>query len=73
MKLAQGAARLCLRPRFQGFLSVLANEPVGDEHEAAVVLRKECRIQSRSELNTDPEAGKRYYQLIRQFNDWMNG
>ena len=72
MRYTQGAARLCQRPNFQRFLAWLTNQAVQDANQAAVALRTQCQIQSRRELNTNPEAGKRYQQLIRQFNDWMN-
>ncbi|OCH60883.1 hypothetical protein A6D98_09795 [Aliivibrio fischeri] len=73
MKYARGAGLLCTRRSFQRFLSETASQPVSNEEQAAAVLRQRCQVQSRRELDSCLEAKQRYQQVIRQFNDWMNG
>lgn len=58
-RLSTWAALRCREPAFQAFLGV------DDEAEAAEKVRQLCGVQSRSELDRDPEAAQRLHEIIR--------
>lgn len=58
-RLSTWAALRCKEPEFQRFLRV------PDEATAAHSVRAICEIKSRSELDSNPEAAKRFHQFVR--------
>lgn len=66
-RLSQWAALRCRDPLFQEFLGVKT------EVSAAHVVRRRCKVESRGDLDRDPEAAQRFHELIRlpfsRFND----
>lgn len=57
---------------FRRFLSELTRQSVTTEADSAAAVRAFCKVTSRSELNTNPQAAAHYRELIRLFNNWMN-
>lgn len=64
---SERAAMLCGNPEFGRFLGNASGYPVG-EYDTANVLRARLSISSRRELDTDPEARKRFEILENEFN-----
>jgi hypothetical protein len=78
--LARTAGILCSNPQFRRFLA--ERFPVDwkdfsdleDADRAAAVVRTACDIKSRSELDSNAEARRRYDRLIGlPFSSWRNG
>lgn len=70
-KLARTAAIMCANPTFHLWLQS-KGVPVSTAEAAAQWMRSELNIQSRAELDTDPEAEQRFHTLIRKpFRDWQ--
>lgn len=69
---AQQAGILCNDPRFQRFAATRCGFPDTEfnAHAAAEYLRDCCRIDSRSRLNTDSAAMKRFQTLRTEFDAW---
>lgn len=69
--LSQQAFLLCRSLGFQQFaehkLNFAHENPAAREQMAADFMRSFCRIQSRSELDTDGRAGMAYQQLLAEF------
>jgi hypothetical protein len=68
--LSQYAAMLCKEPEFLAFLEV--HVPTTKEEgftwnptTAAEWMRQTCQVPSRALLDTDPDAAKRFHQLVR--------
>lgn len=57
--LSRWAALRCKEPEFQRFLRC------PDEATAAHSVRAICEVKSRSELDSNPAAAKRFHQFIR--------
>jgi len=57
----------CNEPEFWTFLENLerVNFPIGNKDEAAYWVRKLCGVESRAEIDNDPEAAERFHRLIR--------
>jgi hypothetical protein len=72
--LAQKAALLCGDEDFRKFLSdALPHSGVPqDADEAAAFVRELCQVESRSEFDSDPEAGQRWLELEAQFTAWLD-
>ena len=68
MSLARGAGMLCQNPKFRAFLSAEFGERLDSEKKAAKVVRDVCQVKSRAELDTNREAGRRWQQLVKEFN-----
>jgi hypothetical protein len=71
-KLSQQAAMLCGEGRFQAFLS--AQCPNGfpyDDIESARRVRVLCRVDSRAELDANPEAAARWRNLKAEYEAWL--
>lgn len=68
--LTRTAAILCGNPEFQHFLAErfpqawFEARDFPNAERAAAVVRRACRINSRTELDTDPAAALRYHALI---------
>lgn len=63
-ELCKLAARWCKDPDFLGWLSAKADE-ISTEEEAAVYMRYMCCIDSRSELDHNPEAAALFNEHFR--------
>lgn len=67
---ARAAAILCGKPDFQQFLAHKhraaweQSQFMSHTERAAAVLRVACGIESRTQLDTDPDARRRYDQAI---------
>lgn len=70
MDLTKGAAIFCHKPRFLRFLAVKSDRDVLDSAAAAEVVRLLCGVKSRRELNTNPDAAKKWFGLVCEFNQW---
>lgn len=69
--LAQRAAILCGDPVYQRFLSEqFRNLHVSNPDAAATVTRDMCKVKSRAEFDTDPEAAKRWDAVWGAFQAW---
>ncbi|WP_273281030.1 hypothetical protein [Pseudooceanicola atlanticus] len=72
LPVAQQAGILCNDQRFQRYAaeqSDLTGISFGPS-AAAEFLRKHCKIASRRDLNTDPEARQRFKSLTTEFEAW---
>jgi hypothetical protein len=72
-KLSLQAVMRCKEPLFWRFLNRLTVQPVEDETDAAWVVRKLCGVESRSGLNTDPNAATLWRGLDAKFQAWKRG
>lgn len=70
---AQQAAMRCNEPGFWTFLSHRSNHRIVDADTAASVIRMECGVASRSELNTNAEAASRWKALDDAYWAWSRG
>lgn len=68
MSLARGAGILCNNPDFRAFLSGYLSECVDSPKKAAVAVRTLCQINSRAELDINPEAAQMWHLLVSEFN-----
>lgn len=60
------AVSLCQDPQFWKWLTYasMSGAKPESEAEAAVILRRACKVESRNELDTDTEARERFEKLI---------
>lgn len=72
MNMTRGAVMLGQKASFRRFLSALMQRAIESEVAAAEAVREFCKVSSRRELNTNPQAADRYRDLVRRFNGWMN-
>lgn len=70
-KLSQQSAMFCDEPRFAKFLSERHMGLYDGFHGAADSIRKYCGVQSRSELDTNPEAAARWRNLKAEYEAWL--
>ncbi|WP_323021215.1 hypothetical protein [Pararhodobacter sp.] len=70
--LARAAGILCNDARFQRFVAQRIDLPTGQAtaSAAAEYLRRQCRIDSRRQLDTDPAAASRFAALRTDFDAW---
>lgn len=66
-----GSVRMCARPDFWRFLAFETGTQIASIPEAAAVLRRVLRIQSRGELASSERAACEYRVLITRFNDHL--
>ncbi|GAA4321884.1 hypothetical protein GCM10023144_01440 [Pigmentiphaga soli] len=59
--LSRLAGQLCAQPAFQRWLGATTSE------QAAEAVRARCGIQSRRELDTNPDAARRFHAIRRGF------
>lgn len=64
-RLFQTFAGKCLALRDQSKIEARLNPSA-----AAEFIRRECKVASRSDLNTDPAAQRRFAQLRTEFDAW---
>ena len=71
-ELAKLAGILCAEPTFWEFLLERHGSLVQDAHEAAKVVRRICRVDSRADLDHDQEAAHTFHELIRKpYVEWQ--
>jgi len=74
MPLSQQCAIKCNDPQFRNFLeSRLVTGEIITAAMAAELVRDECQIQSRSELDSDPDAAMRWRRIDDHFWAWQRG
>ncbi|WP_025517549.1 hypothetical protein [Bordetella trematum] len=59
-KISQLSGQLCAREDFRAFCGTTTAD------EAAAYIRRVCRVQSRRELDHNPEARDRFHELVRK-------
>jgi hypothetical protein len=73
--LCKWVAIRCKEPEFWDWITSTETAPVSDgpfDEWAAWWVRKTCGVNSRSEIDGNPEAEKRFHTLIRQpYADWL--
>lgn len=70
-KLSRAAAFLCQAGAFHRFLEEHAMGKASNADEAAKILRGECNIESRAELDHDPQAASRFREIKASYDAWM--
>jgi hypothetical protein len=69
--LSQVSALLGEEPAFHRFLEDMHGaEPVTNADEAAVEVRRICKVDSRAEFDTDPHAAARWRSLETEYKAW---
>lgn len=46
---------------------------INDASDAAIYIREMCDVQSRAELDHNPEAAKIFREMMREFSEWRDG
>lgn len=69
--LAQQCAIECAKPAFKKFLHEQHEVDIADQERVNTRVRTMLNIQSRAELDTDPEAARRWLDLRDRFKKWM--
>lgn len=70
-KLSKEAALLCQTGAFHTFLKEQAMEIASDADEAADILRMECGVASRAEIDHNESAAKRFREIKSTYDAWM--
>ncbi len=71
-KLAQDAALICQDYNFQRFAYESSGGGVQiNGSGAAIFMRKQCNIESRSELDHNPDAAKKFADLMKWYWKWQ--
>jgi hypothetical protein len=68
----RAAAMFGQNPIFRAFLAARSGRYVDTVEEAAKEIRLACDVLSRSALNKDFEARKRWESLVSEFNRYMS-
>jgi hypothetical protein len=65
--LAKLAGMLCTDPEFWAFLTkqFTLTAACGNAEEAAEIIREACGVQSRADLDNDPDAAAEFHRLVR--------
>lgn len=69
-KICQSAAILCGEAAFHQFLGFRFNGYISKKEEAAQCIRNHCEIQSRTELDHNTEAARKFRDLQLEYNAW---
>ena len=67
---SQQAGYLCNQPEFWGFVKHTSGEPCNDASEAATWLREMCGVESRSFLDSNPDAAETFKRIDQEYQDW---
>jgi hypothetical protein len=70
--LSKECGQLCEDSLFKKFLSEKHGIPATDRERLATGLRNVLQIGSRSDLNTDPAAARRWNALLASYRDWKD-
>lgn len=69
---AQQAGIKCSDESFQRYCAWSDGEPdLAGEDQAAKYVRTYCRVDSRADLNTSPEAAEIWLRILRAYETWM--
>lgn len=77
--LSKSAAQMCEHQMFQSFVkdrfwSIWKDIDCDyDSTAAAETLRHICGVESRAELDHNPQAAKRFHELMREYREWNAG
>lgn len=72
--LSKSAAQMCENLNFEDFLLRKFYPNGGSTTESAAdLLRRHCQITSRAELDHNPQAAKRFHELMREYREWNAG
>jgi hypothetical protein len=78
--LSESAGRICQTDLFQRWVfqdigRSLTPDITPDEREqvAANYVRRACRVQSRSEIDTDERASRTFSGIMSRYREWVNG
>jgi hypothetical protein len=72
LSLAQQAGILCGEGSFLAFLRERYQfYSIQDQADAATALRDQCAVQSRSELDSNPQAAAKFLELEREYKAWL--
>lgn len=78
-QLSQEAGKMCCNPRFQDFICDKYPGTWSDmyaataDERAAVCIREICGVLSRSEIDSQPTAKKRFMDIMHEFSEWNRG
>ena len=74
-ELAKWAGILSADTYWWGWLEGHLHAPgaINSEQRAAYLLRQHLHIDSRAELDHNPEAAKIFREMMREFSEWKNG
>lgn len=70
---AEACGRMCNDASFLRFLAVCHNVDIADRERVANRVRTMINVESRSQLDTDELARKRWFSLCDEFRDWQKG
>jgi hypothetical protein len=73
LNLAMQAGVRCNEVAFRKFLTERETSAfeARSVHDAEMMVRERCEVDSRKELNLDPEAAERWRQLDRSYQAWL--
>lgn len=63
----------CQKEEFWMFLQEKQLARINGEEDAARYVRSFCKVESRSEIGTNPQARERWHFLLSAFNAWTSG
>lgn len=65
------ACIFCRDPEFHRWLSETAGLPKPRDGQAKAFILRQCQVESRNDLDTDPDAAQRFHDLVRKpFLEW---
>lgn len=66
------AGILPTQPLFRAWLEDLAHQPI-TEHDAAEFIRLACQVESRRQLDANPDAARLFHSVVRRpFIEWRD-
>jgi hypothetical protein len=68
-KLSQIAGGLCHDPKFRAWCEFAYGEPCPDEEAAANLIREVCGVESRSFLDSNPDAAALFRELLSNYDE----
>lgn len=60
------ACTFCADPEFRQWADSVGADRIESEGDAKLFILRECGVSSRKQLDTDPDATKRFHKLIRE-------
>ncbi len=69
-KLSQLAGAMCVDPLFWVFINDSYGEPCLDKDAAAQWVREACGVESRSFLDSNPDAGETFRGIMQGYDQW---
>ena len=71
MKVSNFCAMTCQEGAFIKFIGEISDVPIEDAQGATNFVRGYCVIESRRELDTNPEANQRWQELRERYDAWL--